>query len=102
VAIFNTICLFAGYVHNELLFLIASDVSLCFCWMHFWWCGFVCAHALIDVDQGAGNEDKKSSCSRGRDLLFNKFRNLLGDKLRYGFFMCAIIGVCFFVQLLFV
>jgi len=69
--------------------------------MHFWWCGFVCAHALIDVDQGAGDEDKKNSCSRGRDLLFNKFRNLLGDKLHYGFFMCAIIGVCFFCTIIF-
>jgi len=49
-------------MHYELLFSIALDLSLCFCWMHFQWCDFVCAHALIDVDQGAGDEDKKKSC----------------------------------------
>ncbi len=51
-------------MHYELLFSIAPDVSLCFCWMHFRWCDFVCAHALIDVDQGPGDEeeDKKKSC----------------------------------------
>ncbi len=59
-------------MHYELLFLIAVDVLLCFCWMHFWWCGFVCAHALIDVDQGVGDEDKKKSCSKGRNLLLQQ------------------------------
>jgi hypothetical protein len=58
VAIFYAICLFGGYVHHELLFLIAPDVSLYFCWMHFRWCDFVCGHALIVVDQEAGDEDE--------------------------------------------
>jgi hypothetical protein len=71
--------------------------------MHFWQCGFVCAHALIDVDQGVGDEDKKQELlKREGPSSSTSFGNLLRDKLYYGFLMCAIIGMCFFVQLLFV
>jgi len=51
VTIFYAICLFASYVHYELLFFMALLVLLCFRWMHFQWCGFVYACALINVDQ---------------------------------------------------
>jgi hypothetical protein len=49
-------------------------VLLCFCWMHFQWCGFVYACALINVDQRVRNEDedKNKNYLGSRDLLFHQ------------------------------
>ncbi len=48
-------------MHYELLFFMADVVLLCFHYMHFQWCGFVYACALINVDQGVRDEDKNKS-----------------------------------------
>ncbi len=61
-AIFYTICLFIGNVHYELSFSMVPAMLLWFCWMQFWWCGFVCVSVLTDVNQVAKDQDKKRSC----------------------------------------
>jgi hypothetical protein len=40
-------------------FLTTLALLLCLCWMHFWWCGVVCAEALMEESQGVENENKE-------------------------------------------
>ncbi len=44
-------CLFASNGNYGLLLLTMLALLLCFCWMHFWWCGVVCAIALMEESQ---------------------------------------------------
>ncbi len=57
-AIFYTIYIFIGNVHYELSFFTVLAMLLWFCWMQFWWCGFVCVSVLMDVDQVVEDRDK--------------------------------------------
>jgi hypothetical protein len=70
-AILYTICLFVSYVQYKFLFFTALIVLLCFHYMHFQWCGFVYACALIDVDQRVRDEDKNKSYFGAMYLLFH-------------------------------
>ncbi len=45
-------CLFASNGNYGLLLLTMLALLLCFCWMHFWWCGVVFATTLMEESQG--------------------------------------------------
>ncbi len=48
---------------------------LCFCWMHFWWCGVVCVATLMEESQGVEEEDKDEvvwNYGEGIQHVFNK------------------------------
>jgi len=49
--------------------------------MHFWWCGFVCAHALIETKELKMKIRKKEKkLLKGKGPSSTSFSNLLGDK----------------------
>jgi hypothetical protein len=44
--------------------------------MHFWWCGFVCAHALIETKELKMKIRKK--IAQGEGTFFNNFQQFVG------------------------
>ncbi len=70
-------------------FLQHMCVLLCFCWMHFQWCGFVYACALINVDQGVRDEDKNKSYLYGRDILFHQVSTICQEISYIMIFSCV-------------
>jgi hypothetical protein len=68
----------AHNVHYVLLLFMMPIVLLCFRWVHFLWCGYVCVSVLMDVNQGY-RRDKEELLGGVDGLFLLKVFGMCGD-----------------------